>query len=571
MNFWSIIFSSVALLHKANIAHIGALSVFGVFVALVEFLTLICLPLGLDLYLETGIFSNINTVKIPAIIEKILLEYNLIILCSLVLFLSSLKLIYTFLLNHFSANLAASFGEEFVNLYLRAKREVTKNDDSVVMARIFFGDVQIWSSDFCQKIITIFERMLFLLISLVYFILYLPVYSVSLVAFFGIISLIFIKLIQSKNEEVGGLLKHYSDKLMVSGEKISDGALEIKSSKNIEFFARLYFIAYKSFAKQRSLAAVLKNIPGIVTTGAGQFALVLTPVMLVNLSYEKSDVTAAFIILGIVLSRAIPVIGSISTDLTIIFNNLPTLERVVSCVNKYSEFQECHIWNNRNLPVTQRMNSELNRIAISDLGLKYGENNVLNSVNLSLVSGNVYGVSGLSGAGKTSLCFLISGLLEPSAGKVSYIDKSGRLFSPEISISPQKAVIFDGSFSLNIFMGNTTENANFEEFIDTLSLKKIRDNWPSDLNSTQSVNTFFSGGELQRIAILRALMKDADIYIFDEPTSSLDRERASNFFSILRKYYNDKLVIIITHSKQEILWCDYNISVENQGVTLSKC
>ena len=234
------ILASLMLLKKPNLISIGLLIFFGLFVAVTEFITLICLPLGLDLYLGTGLFSNINSVKIPEFLLYFLQAYNLTLLCSLIVVLSSSKLLYIFLQNRFAAFLAANFSKQFVELYLGSKRNVTRNDDSVVMARIFFGDIQVWASDFCQKIVTIFERSLFLLISLAYFVLYLPIYSIGLVGVFALISVFFVKVIQNKNENVGRELRFFSDKLMVFGEKIADGILEIKSSKSIAFFSAQY-------------------------------------------------------------------------------------------------------------------------------------------------------------------------------------------------------------------------------------------------------------------------------------------------------------------------------------------
>ena len=139
---------------------------------------------------------------------------------------------------------------------------------------------------------------------------------------------------------------------------------------------------------------------------------------------------------------------------------------------------------------------------------------------------------------------------------------------PEISIAPQEAILFDGSFQMNIGMGNDFDMEIASKFIKALSLDKIKNDWPLDLNSAESIRTFFSGGELQRISILRALLKPADIYIFDEPTSSLDRNRANNFFKLLRNFYKKKLIIIISHSNEDLLQCDEVVRVKNKNAYL---
>ena len=424
------------------------------------------------LYLGTGLFSNINSVKIPEFLLYFLQAYNLTLLCSLIVVLSSSKLLYIFLQNRFAAFLAANFSKQFVELYLGSKRNVTRNDDSVVMARIFFGDIQVWASDFCQKIVTIFERSLFLLISLAYFVLYLPIYSIGLVGVFALISVFFVKVIQNKNENVGRELRFFSDKLMVFGEKIADGILEIKSSKSIAFFSAHYFEAYIKFAKGRAHAALLKNIPGIITTGFGQIALVLTPLLLVGLGYGKSDVTAAFIILGIILSRAVPVIGSISTDITTIFNNMPTLERLVILINRYKENQEKGLWIKGKPPVVENESNIDLLVHLKNIQASYGSDIIFKSVNLVLKSGNIYGFTGASGSGKSTLSSVIAGLTSSTDGTIRYTDQFGNEVLPEISIAPQEAILFDGSFQMNIGMGNDFDMEIASKFIKSFIPRK---------------------------------------------------------------------------------------------------
>ena len=74
-------------------------------------------------------------------------------------------------------------------------------------------------------------------------------------------------------------------------------------------------------------------------------------------------------------------------------------------------------------------------------------------------------------------------------------------------------------------------------------------------------NVTTSGGEKQKISILRVLLKNPDVMIFDEPTSALDAEAAKGFAECLREIQNEKIVIVITHSESLMIACDEVIRV----------
>lgn len=71
-------------------------------------------------------------------------------------------------------------------------------------------------------------------------------------------------------------------------------------------------------------------------------------------------------------------------------------------------------------------------------------------------------------------------------------------------------------------------------------------------NAESIQNTNFSGGEKQKISIIRTILKDAEVLIFDEPTSALDQISIENFIQIIRSVKNNKIIIIITHDHRLI-------------------
>ena len=120
-----------------------------------------------------------------------------------------------------------------------------------------------------------------------------------------------------------------------------------------------------------------------------------------------------------------PVIGSISTDITTIFNNMPTLERLVILINRYKENQEKGLWIKGKAPVVENeSNIELLvHLKISKPAMEailY-----LKSINLVLKSGNIYGFTGASGSGKSTLSSVIAGLTSSTDGTIRYTDQFG--------------------------------------------------------------------------------------------------------------------------------------------------
>ena len=123
-----------------------------------------------------------------------------------------------------------------------------------------------------------------------------------------------------------------------------------------------------------------------------------------------------------------------------------------------------------------------------------------------------------------------------------------------VAVTEQEPVLLNGSVAENIFMNEVydKEQLNFYDKICRLFNVEEIVAGDKEKNAESIQNTNFSGGEKQKISIIRTILKDAEVLIFDEPTSALDQISIENFIQIIRSVKNNKIIIIITHDHRLI-------------------
>lgn len=179
---------------------------------------------------------------------------------------------------------------------------------------------------------------------------------------------------------------------------------------------------------------------------------------------------------------------------------------------------------------------------------------VLHNINLSIVPREKIAIVGATGAGKSTLVSLIPRFYDPTGGTVCIDGKDIRDFTvnslrEQISLVLQDSLLFSGTVRENIAFG--CPDATDEEIITAARLANadefIRD-FPDGYNSPVSERAkTLSGGEKQRIAIARAILRDAPILILDEPTSSLDSAAEQAVMEALGRAAAARTTLIIAH------------------------
>ncbi len=114
--------------------------------------------------------------------------------------------------------------------------------------------------------------------------------------------------------------------------------------------------------------------------------------------------------------------------------------------------------------------------------------------------------------------------------------------------------MFDLSIEENLKLGNLKANYNeIREVCERLGIHKFIENLPEGYKTNiEYLGSNFSGGEKRKLLLGRTLLKEADIYIFDELTTNLDKISRNNIIDLILKLFKDKTVLFITHNHDEI-------------------
>lgn len=219
----------------------------------------------------------------------------------------------------------------------------------------------------------------------------------------------------------------------------------------------------------------------------------------------------------------------------------------------------------------QSCNIELRKVRFS----YDGRTDVLNDCNLKLPEGKKLALVGNSGAGKSTVIELISRFYDVQEGEVLIGEKNVRDIHYEtllenISIVFQKAFLTRESVLENIRMGSRATLAQVREAAKAAQIDDFIMGLPEGYDTkVGSFGSRFSGGEKQRIAIARAILKNAPILILDEATSAADPENQIEIDRAIANLCSGKTVILIAHRLSAVRMCDQVAVIENQTISCS--
>ncbi len=215
-------------------------------------------------------------------------------------------------------------------------------------------------------------------------------------------------------------------------------------------------------------------------------------------------------------------------------------------------------------------------ISLKGINKSFGENTILKNLDLEIESGQLVVIYGESGGGKSTLLNIIGLIDDEYDGELTILGKK----SPKLNSKEMQSILRNHVsylFQNYGLIDNETVFQNFDFLFERkcpkkerelVSIKALEDVGLSESYLKRKVFTL-SGGEQQRVALAKVLIKDSKILICDEPTGSLDEDNKINIIEILKKMSN-KTIIIVSHDQELFSYADVVYKLENKKLVKLK-
>ncbi len=272
------------------------------------------------------------------------------------------------------------------------------------------------------------------------------------------------------------------------------------------------------------------------------------------------------------LSAILQLVNNVQVPFASLSNIMPKYYSMIASAERIMDIEKIE-----NEPKTIELDraeiyGKLKGIAIDNATFTYDREKVLNGGSVYINKGEFVAISGPSGVGKSTLIKLLLGVYQLDNGNVCFdlgedriaLDNSTRIM---FSYVPQGNMLFSGSLKDNItFINGNATQSEIDFALSVSQASEFIDELPQGLDTMVGENGVgLSEGQIQRIAIARAILTNAPIILLDEATSALDEQTEKVVLNNL-KSLKDTTIIIVSHKKAAINICDRNIQIKDKKI-----
>ena len=525
-------------------------------------------------FLMIGYLLNTNINLAILDIFKITDEYFLTLII-LILFIYSVKIFFQILCIFFQKKIVIELQESlFLKLlkkYLFLSYEESSKDNSAIKLRYLTSETKkavMYISGYLNiftESIYVFGILAFLLFN--YFALSLSVVLVLL--FFGI----FYYIIFRKR-----ITDYAKSKILNDNELYNkivqsiNGLNEIKIYKLEKYFYDNIKKFQKRINKLNLLISLISSVPRYYFEIIILAIIVFTILILKSiLGYQNNEIAELLAMMSLCLLRSFPSFTKILGGFQEINHSKPS---AILISDQLKNFEKINF--NKDI---ENYSEEYNfrNIELKNIYFKFAEKNknILEDINIKINKGEIIGLYGETGSGKTTLINLISGLVKPTEGNIYFNHKViDEMPKNLFSIVAQRPLIIDDTIRSNVAFGldqNQVIEKEINNVLQKSELKKFTEELPEGVDTRISEGgKNISGGQIQRLAIARSIYLKKQILILDEATNALDEITEKNIIKFILSLKNELTVIIISHNKENLVHCDKVFEIKNKKIIKKK-
>lgn len=365
-------------------------------------------------------------------------------------------------------------------------------------------------------------------------------------------------LIKNKLYSLGSNRIFYDNLRIKNVQNSFNGIKEIKIFQKEKEFLNLYKFFNINSANAGKIHQTVENFPRIFIEFFGVIAIIFFTYIFLNQTNTNLTIIEKFGLFGLAFFRLIPSINRILMSVQNIRYGKSIIDELI-----------IELKNKQQLVTLIQPNStktEFNKLIFKNVSFSYdnANNKIFEDFNFKIQRGDIIGICGASGSGKTTFINLLLGLIKPTKGIIEFNDMNLKdnyaNWYSLISYVPQHLFLHDESILKNItfnFSDKTFDEELLQKSIQKSQIREFILKLPEGINTNVGEKGVkISGGQLQRIGIARAIYKNSEILIFDESTNSLDKKVEKELMDDIYNLSKNKTAIIVSHNISILKECD---------------
>ncbi|MBF0453143.1 MAG: ABC transporter ATP-binding protein [Candidatus Magnetomorum sp.] len=500
----------------------------------------------------------------------------IIVLSILVVCMVTFKNLFQAVVNYWSIRFAALiegiFGEKLLTGFLNMPYEwhLLQNSADLILVsanwRMYIG------RRFIFLFLQVIADILLVCIMLITLLMVQPLISLFVISILGTTSFILFTSVRRKLDAVALKSRDYDQNINKQATKMIHGFKDVKISGKQAIFMDQYRNDLYQLSKIQGTQQIIAGLPTWILESIGFFMISFSICfMLFVLDFSVARVSGTITLLAVTAWRVLPALNRILSRITTIRNVIPYIEKIF---NYHLEIES----NNRENLITARQPTKhiefQQMISINNVSFSYKNTNrfALEKLNFTIKKGDIVGIIGRSGAGKSTFVDIVTGLLSPSHGQI-LIDGTPLdnyhlriAWMTKLGYVPQTPYIFDGTLAENIAFEIDEKNINKKKVLSCCQMAAMEDflkELPLGIDSyIGERGVRLSGGQRQRVSIARTLYQEPELIIFDEATSALDNENEKAIQKTIYSLRGKQTMIIVAHRLTTVESCDIIIEFE---------